>query len=81
MYSQVTDSLKTLVFYGCIILKDGMCETPHGKKNSGDFCGVKETNQPAQIQISVTEPCHEKTNVLVSDLVRHKPGCTATEDG
>ena len=26
------------------------------------------------------EPCHEKTNVLVSDLVRHKPGCTATED-
>ena len=23
----------------------------------------------------------EKTNVLVSDLVRHKPGCTATEDG
>ena len=24
---------------------------------------------------------HEKTNVLVSDLVRHKPGCTASEDG
>ena len=23
----------------------------------------------------------EKTNILVSDLVRHKPGCTATEDG
>ena len=27
------------------------------------------------------EPHHEKTNVLVSDLVLHKPGCTATEDG
>ena len=27
------------------------------------------------------EPRHEKTNVLVSDLVRHKPGCTATENG
>ena len=27
------------------------------------------------------EPRHEKTNVPVSDLVRHKPGCTATEDG
>ena len=27
------------------------------------------------------EPCHEKNNVLVSDLVGHKPGCTATEDG
>ena len=26
------------------------------------------------------EPRHEKTNVLVSNLVRHKPGCTATED-
>ena len=26
------------------------------------------------------EPRHEKTNVLVSYLVRHKPGCTATED-
>ena len=23
---------------------------------------------------------HKKTNVLVSDLVRHRPGCTATED-
>ena len=27
------------------------------------------------------EPHHEKTNILVSDLVRHKPGCTAIEDG
>ena len=27
------------------------------------------------------KPRHEKTNVLVSDRVRHKPGCTATEDG
>ena len=27
------------------------------------------------------EPRHEKTNILVSDLFRHKPGCTATEDG
>ena len=29
---------------------------------------------------SIYEPCHEKTNVLVSNLVLHKPGCTATED-
>ena len=27
------------------------------------------------------EPRHEKTNILVSDLVLHKSGCTATEDG
>ena len=26
------------------------------------------------------EPRHEKTNVLVFDQVRHKPGCTVTED-
>ena len=29
----------------------------------------------------INEPHHEKTNILVSDLVLHKPGCTATEDG
>ena len=28
-----------------------------------------------------TEPLHKKTNILVSDQVRHKPGCKATEDG
>ena len=31
-------------------------------------------------EIETYEPRHEKTNVLVSNLVRHKPGCTATED-
>ena len=30
---------------------------------------------------SIFKPRHEKTNILVSDLVRHKSGCTATEDG
>ena len=29
----------------------------------------------------LNEPRHDKTNILVSDLVRHKSGCTATEDG
>ena len=27
------------------------------------------------------EPCHAKTNILVSDLIRHIPGGTALEDG
>ena len=27
------------------------------------------------------EQRHEKTNILVSDQLRHKLGCTATEDG
>ena len=33
------------------------------------------------IIIMIIEPRHEKTNILVSDLVRHKPDCAATEDG
>ena len=33
------------------------------------------------VYMRIYEPRHEKTNVLVSDLVRHKPGFTATEDG
>ena len=32
-------------------------------------------------KIRVFEPHHEKTNVPVSDQVRHKPGCIATEVG
>ena len=32
-------------------------------------------------EFRTNEPRHEKTNILVSDLVGHKPGCTAREDG
>ena len=39
---------------------------------------VYRTNGPL---VYIYEPRREKTNVLVSDLVQHKPGCTATEDG
>ena len=42
--------------------------------------GVKLGMDSTDLQI-INEPRHEKTNVLVSDLVRQKPGCTATEDG
>ena len=36
----------------------------------------------AQLRISIEyEPRREKTKVLVSEMVRHKAGCTATEDG
>ena len=34
-----------------------------------------------QFSTSTFEPRHEKTSILVSNLVQHKPGCTATEDG
>ena len=34
----------------------------------------------AYVDCKQYEPCHEETNILVSDLVLHKPGCTATED-
>ena len=49
------------------------------------LCGYKERVTKDEAHVipcrSIFEPRHEKTNVLVSDLVRHKPGCTATEDG
>ena len=31
--------------------------------------------------LSIIEPRHKKINVLVTDMVQHKPGCTATEAG
>ena len=34
-----------------------------------------------RLLLKTNEPCHEKTNILVSERVRGKPGCTATEDG
>ena len=39
-----------------------------------DVCTVACTSE------IIFEPRHEKTNILVSDLVQHKPGCTAIED-
>ena len=32
-------------------------------------------------EMTINEPRHEKTSILVSDLVQHKLGCTFTEDG
>ena len=34
-----------------------------------------------RFSLLINEPRCEKTNILVYDLVRHKPGCTVTEDG
>ena len=39
------------------------------------------TTHPVAGIFVLYEPRHEKTTILVSDLVRHKPCCTATEDG
>ena len=33
------------------------------------------------VYIDKYEPVREKTNNLGSDQIRHKPGCTGTEDG
>ena len=37
------------------------------------------SRQPNITQVNI-EPLHEKTNNVVSDRVRHKPGCKATEE-
>ena len=33
------------------------------------------------MSLLIFESHHEKTNALVFDSVRHKPGCAATDDG
>ena len=43
--------------------------------------GYNDVNRYIVFMFSSFEPRHEKTSVLVSDLLRHKPGCTATENG
>ena len=44
---------------------------------------LRNADTESQVSVLLIESRDEKTNVLVSDLVRHKPGCTAstTEDG
>ena len=42
---------------------------------------LKSEMKTVELSKQVIELSHEKINDLVSDLVRHKPGCTATEDG
>ena len=49
--------------------------------------GSPRNNQERQATVVIfvkrhsNEPHHEKTNILVFDLVRHKPGYAVTEDG
>ena len=47
------------------------------------FCRDEAHNLRATLGLLLYryEPHHEKTNILVFDMVQHKPGCTATEDG
>ena len=52
----------------------------HGT-NFSDIIIMIDSNTTRSAVVQLDEPRHEKTNVLVSDLVRHKPGLTATEDG
>ena len=48
------------------------------KKPREWFFSSKETSA---VFLSIYQPRHEKTNCLISDLVKHKLDCTATEDG
>ena len=50
------------------------------KQNDANKLKMNTNAQNNVIEIQY-EPRHEETNVLVSDLVRHKPGYIATEDG
>ena len=54
-------------------------------ESSVDIGKIVAFSGDAQVQYYYTpkryKPRHEKTNILVSDRVRHNPGCTAIEDG
>ena len=54
---------------------------PDGSVLNNRFSSVRLNEVTMKARENITEPRREKTNVLVSDQVRHKPGCTATEDG
>ena len=84
-----TDVLKTVVEH--ILKISGILATKKhmiSKRNdeTAAFLNYKVISEITFIQdrrsalILLNEKRHEKTNVLVSDLVRHKPGCPATED-
>ena len=47
----------------------------------GPFFRVFGQGRHKPDHVALYGPRREKTNVLVSDLVRHKQGCTATDDG
>ena len=51
------------------------------QKSSNCIMVIFQRQEGKHCTVEPDEPCHEKTNVLVSDLVLQKPGCTATEDG
>ena len=48
--------------------------------NKGEVYWSHVMRTPASVKF-LNELRREKTHVLVSDLVRHKTGCTATGDG
>ena len=55
------------------------------KENTCHTSLILQTNLVRSVSLllmfGINEPRHEKINVLVSDLVQHKPGVTATENG
>ena len=65
----------------------GPVATPHhsiistGNKHLAGWHANLAFNRYIVFMFASFEPRHEKTSVLVFDLLRHKPGCTATENG
>ena len=72
----MTGQVRTLLLFFLIIERYFLCPKAQQVYKYGRNVGTCHC-----ADFSIIEPRREKTNVLVSHQVRHKPGCTATEDG
>ena len=55
-----------------------------GKRDKIDHGDVRDKIDHGDVKVNnariIIEPPREKTNNVVSEQVRHKPGCTSTDD-
>ena len=73
------DSERAGFFFGVVFMS--VKSKQNGTKHLHTCADYYKVFSCLPYMLMIHEPRHEKTNVLVSDLVRHKPGGTATEDG
>ena len=67
--------------FGETFVQRCFCDENALQLNLTSLYSIYNSRQSAIPILRLFEPRCEKTGFVVSDKVRHKPGCTATEDG